>query len=107
MLGFTVVPAGTEVADVRAMVVRGFQPPLVALFYVIAVGLLSLHLAHGIDSLFQTLGWRNARWARALRGFALVACTVYFVLSAAIPGAVLAGALTPSSGAKHVSAVHR
>ena len=107
VLGFTVVPAGTEVADVRAMVVRGFQPPLVALFYVIAVGLLSLHLAHGIDSLFQTLGWRNARWARALRGFALVACTVYFVLSAAIPGAVLAGALTPSSGAKHVSAVHR
>jgi succinate dehydrogenase / fumarate reductase cytochrome b subunit len=66
VLGVTVVPAGTEVLDVRSMVILGFGNPLVAVFYIVAVGLLSLHLLHGADSLFQTLGWRNHRWERGL-----------------------------------------
>lgn len=94
VLGFTVVRAGTEVLDVYRMVVLGFQPPVVAFFYILAVGLLSLHLLHGMDSLFQTLGWRNARWARPLRAVVTVACIAYFVGNAAIPGSVLAGRLT-------------
>jgi succinate dehydrogenase / fumarate reductase cytochrome b subunit len=106
ILGFTVVEAGTKVHDVHSMVVLGFQAPLVALFYILAVGLLSLHLLHGMDSLFQTVGWRNARWARPLRAVVTVACLAYFVCTAAIPGSVLAGRLTPGSAAKSAPAAH-
>lgn len=108
VLGFTVVRAGTQVLDVRSMLVLGFQPPVVAFFYIFAIGLLSLHMLHGMDSLFQTLGWRNARWARALRIVVMVACVAYFIGNAAIPGAVQAGRLTPSSAGagKFVPAVH-
>lgn len=97
VLGFTVVRAGTEVLDVYSMMIRGFQPPLVSLFYIVAVGLLSLHLLHGMESLFQTIGWRNARWSGALRAVVIVACAGYFICNAAIPGSVLAGRLTPAT----------
>lgn len=97
--GFPVVAAGTKVADVHSMVVLGFRSPVVALFYIVAVGLLSFHLLHGIDSLFQTLGWRTARWDGCLRGIAVVFCLAYFAGNLAIPGAVLAGKLQPRTTA--------
>jgi succinate dehydrogenase / fumarate reductase, cytochrome b subunit len=93
ILGFTAVRAGTEVLDVRSMVIRGFENPVVALFYIVAVGLLSLHLLHGADSLFQTLGWRNHRWERALRIVVTACCAAYFLGNLAIPGGVLVGVL--------------
>ena len=93
VLGFTVVSKGAEVLDVHSMVVLGFKPPLVAAFYILAVGLLSLHLLHGAESLFQTFGWRNARWARPLRAVVTLACALYFLGNLAIPAAVLAGLL--------------
>ncbi len=95
IIGLTVVRAGTEVLDVRRMVIRGFQNPVVAVFYIVAVGLLSLHLLHGAESLFQTLGWRNERWARGLRTVVTLGCAAYFLGNLAIPGAVLAGMLQP------------
>jgi succinate dehydrogenase / fumarate reductase cytochrome b subunit len=106
VLGFTVVPAGTEVLDVHSMVILGFQPPLVAGFYLLAVTLLSLHLLHGMDSLFQTLGWRNSRWSQSLRSVVILACLAYFAGNVAIPGAVLTGKLSPESAAKSAPAAH-
>jgi succinate dehydrogenase / fumarate reductase cytochrome b subunit len=106
IFGITVVPAGTEVLDVYRMVILGFQPPIVAFFYILAVGLLSLHLLHGMDSLFQTMGWRNARWSRGLRGIVMIACLAYFVCNAAIPGSVLAGRLTPTTPKSAPVATH-
>ena len=104
--GFVTVKAGTtDVLDVYSMVILGFQNPIVSLFYVVAVGLLSFHLLHGIDSLFQTLGLRSERWANLLHKIALVFCVVYFLGNLAIPGAVLAGKLQPRS--TNVAAVHR
>ncbi len=93
VLGVTVVRAGTDVLDVRSMVILGFGNRYVAVFYIVAVGLLSLHLLHGADSLFQTLGWRSQRWERGLRVAVAVFCAAYFVGNLAIPGAVLAGVL--------------
>ena len=93
--GFVVVRAGTTVLDVHSMVILGFQEKVVALFYIIAVGLLSVHLLHGFDSLFQTLGLRSAKWSGALRKIAVVFCLAYFLGNLAIPGAVLAGKLQP------------
>ena len=106
VLGFTVVPAGTEVLDVRRMVILGFQPKLVAGFYILAVGLLSLHLLHGMDSLFQTLGWRNSRWSQSLRTVVILACLAYFLGNVAIPGAVLSGKLSATSAAPSAPAGH-
>ena len=93
--GFVVVKAGTEVLDVHTMVVRGFENPVVALFYIAAVGLLSIHLLHGFDSLFQTLGLRSAKWSGALRKVTVVFCAAYFFFNLTIPASVLAGRLKP------------
>ena len=92
--GFPVVHAGAQVLDVYNMVILGFQQPVVALFYIIAVGLLSFHLLHGADSMFQTLGWRSEKWAGALRKIVIVFCAAYFLGNLAIPGAVLLGKLS-------------
>jgi succinate dehydrogenase / fumarate reductase, cytochrome b subunit len=93
VMGFTAVRAGTEVLDVRSMVIRGFMNPAVSIFYILAVGLLSLHLLHGADSLFQTLGWRNHRWERGLHAAVALFCAAYFLGNLAIPGGVLLGML--------------
>ncbi len=97
VMGIPVVPAGTEVLDVHSMVILGFQQPVVAVFYIIAVGLLSFHLVHGFDSLFQTLGLRSAKWAGALRKIAIVFCLLYFIGNLLIPASVLLGRLQPRS----------
>jgi succinate dehydrogenase / fumarate reductase cytochrome b subunit len=93
--GFLVVKAGTEVLDVHTMVIRGFQNSLVSLFYIVAVGLLSFHLLHGFDSLFQTLGLRSEKWSGALRKIAVVFCAAYFFFNLMIPLSVLDGAIKP------------
>jgi len=93
--GFPVVKPGAEVLDVHEMMVRGFVSPLVSLFYIIAVGLLSFHLLHGFDSMFQTLGLRSGRWSAGLRKLSIVFCLAYFLGNLAIPAAVLAGKLQP------------
>lgn len=95
VLGIPVVSAGTEVLDVHSMVILGFMNPLVSLFYITAVGLLSLHLLHGVDSLFQTLGLRNAKWSGLLRKVAVVFCTLYFIGNLAIPASVMLGKIQP------------
>jgi succinate dehydrogenase / fumarate reductase, cytochrome b subunit len=95
VFGLTAVKAGAEVEDVHTMVIRGFQPPLISLFYIVAVGLLSFHLLHGFDSLFQTFGLRSHKWAGGLRTLAIVFCAAYFFFNLTIPGSVLAGRLQP------------
>jgi succinate dehydrogenase / fumarate reductase cytochrome b subunit len=80
---------GTMVRDVYAMMVHGFSRVGVSVFYVIAVGLLSYHLSHGIVSMVQTLGLKNEKWTSGLERFSRTYCWLYFLLNAAIPLAVL------------------
>jgi succinate dehydrogenase / fumarate reductase cytochrome b subunit len=98
LLGFPVVAKGQEVHDVYSMVYLGFSHPLVSLFYIIAVGLLSFHLAHGADSMFQSLGWRSEKWAGLLKKIVAFYCVLYFLGNLAIPGAILAGMAKPAAG---------
>ena len=59
---------GQRVPDVYAMMVLGFQVGWVVLFYLVAQGLLFLHLGHGVAAMFQSLGLRNhVWWPRVLR----------------------------------------
>lgn len=79
--------------NVYAMVVAGFSHPAVALFYIVSMILLCLHLSHGISSVFQTLGLRNERWRGRLD---VVAVAYGWVIAAgfiSIPLAVLIGCL--------------
>lgn len=80
---------GTAVRDVYAMIVEGFSNVSVSVFYIIAVGLLSYHLSHGVVSMVQSLGLKNEQWTRGLERFAVTYCWGYFLLNAAIPLAVL------------------
>ena len=84
--------------DVYSMVYLGFTHPVVSLFYIVAVGLLTLHLLHGVDSMFQTFGLRNLRWAGGLRRAVTVLCALYLLGNIAIPGAILTGAVKPAAG---------
>ena len=95
VFGFPAVRAGAIVPDVHSMMILGFQNVFVSIFYIIAVGLLSYHILHGFESLFQTLGWRSGKWARGLRAASVLFCTAYFLGNLAIPGAVLLGKLQP------------
>jgi succinate dehydrogenase / fumarate reductase cytochrome b subunit len=107
LAGFPVVAAGQSVPDVYSMVVLGFQNVVVSIFYMIAIGLLSVHLLHGADSLFQTLGWRSSRWSGCLRKICVVFALLYFIGNLAIPGAVLMGKLTPLQTPAAVHAAQR
>ena len=71
---------------------------LFSLFYIVAVGLLSLHLWHGTDSIFQTLGLRNNAWSACLRKVVAIYCLVYFLGNLAIPGTILTGLVKPAQG---------
>ncbi len=45
--------------DIFKMMVVGFSNPVVALFYIVAMALLCLHLSHGVSSMFQSVGWKK------------------------------------------------
>lgn len=79
---------GRRMHDVFAMVLVGFSYPAVAAFYVFAIGLLCLHLSHGVSSMFQSLGVRNAKWRGWLDKVALAYGMIIFLGFIAVPVAV-------------------
>jgi len=89
----TVLADGTPVRDVHSMMVLGFQDPLISLFYLLAVGLLSWHLRHGLVSMFQSVGLKTRSWARFLNRATLAICVLYFLGNALIVVAVMSGAV--------------
>jgi succinate dehydrogenase / fumarate reductase cytochrome b subunit len=98
ILGIPVVAKDLPVHDVYSMVFLGFAHPVVSLFYIIAVGLLSFHLVHGAESMFQTLGWKSGRWAGLLKKVVVLYSVLYFLGNLAIPGAILTGLARPAPG---------
>lgn len=74
--------------DVHAMLVAGFQQPLVSLFYLVAVGLLCLHLSHGMSAMFQSLGMQEGLWRTRLENGARGLAIALFAGYASIPVAV-------------------
>ena len=77
--------------DVYGMMVKGFQNKAASAFYILGVGLLAMHLNHGIGSLFQTLGLNSTKlrplWEKGGVAFAWL----IFLGYASIPVAVLTG----------------
>ncbi len=75
--------------DVYSMVVSGFQNYWVSGFYILAMGLLCMHLSHGFSSVFQTFGVRNRVLAPLLDKGSYVLGAVLFLGNSAIPVAIL------------------
>jgi succinate dehydrogenase / fumarate reductase cytochrome b subunit len=77
--------------DVYSNLVYGFLQWPVSLAYIIAVGLLCLHLSHGIWSMFQTLGFSHPRYTPRIKRTARAIAILYFIGYASIPLGVLSG----------------
>jgi succinate dehydrogenase / fumarate reductase cytochrome b subunit len=85
---------GPNQPDVRANMVTGFQHPVVAGFYIFAMVLLSMHLFHGLWSMFQSVGLNHPRYTPALRRAAGVIAILISAGNISIPLAVLMGFVT-------------
>jgi succinate dehydrogenase / fumarate reductase, cytochrome b subunit len=72
-------------------VVAAFAVWPVALFYIVAMGALCLHLSHGIWSMLQTLGWNTARNETTLKIISRVIAVAVFAGFTSVPVAVMAG----------------
>ncbi len=81
---------GVPVTNVYGMLYIAFSNPWMSLMYVVATGLVAVHMSHGVASIFQSFGWRTSRLKpiqeRISRGFGLFV----FVGLGSIPVAVLA-----------------
>ncbi|MFN3408410.1 MAG: succinate dehydrogenase cytochrome b subunit [Limisphaerales bacterium] len=91
---------GRVVHDVFAMIVYGFGVWYVSLFYLLSVGLLSLHLSHGIAAMCQSLGLRSHAWWPVISNGAKIWAVALFLGYAVIPLGVMAG-----FGKGHIQAV--
>jgi succinate dehydrogenase / fumarate reductase cytochrome b subunit len=77
--------------DVYRNVVTGFSWWPAALFYVISMVLLGLHLRHGVWSLFQSLGVSHPRYLAAAQAGATAFSTVIVLGNVSFPLSVLFG----------------
>lgn len=80
--------------DVFTMVVSSFSHAVIALVYVGAMVVLFLHLSHGIQSFFQTMGWNNDKSLPTIGKIGKVVATVLLVGYAVIPVSILTGILS-------------
>jgi len=85
--------------DVYGMVVAGFSNPLVSILYIVSMGLLALHLSHGVQSVFQTLGLNGPRFQPLIKCAGLGLAVLVFVGNISMPLAILLGLGPFSTGA--------
>lgn len=77
--------------DIYSMFILGFQQPVVAISYVLANGLLAVHLSHGARSFFQSLGLRAHKYEAMIRAVGYTVAVVVGVPNMLMPLAVLSG----------------
>jgi succinate dehydrogenase / fumarate reductase cytochrome b subunit len=75
--------------DIYQMLILGFSNGWVSGFYVLGVGLLCIHLSHGVGAMFQSLGLKNEAYAPTIDRCAKVIAIVIFLGYISIPLAVL------------------
>lgn len=85
---YTYLLDGKEVHNAWLMVIHGFSWWPATLFYILAMVLLASHLTHGIQSIFQTLGWRSKKSANLIDTFAKGYTAVIFIGFISIPIAI-------------------
>jgi succinate dehydrogenase / fumarate reductase cytochrome b subunit len=75
--------------DVYGNLVTGFRVPIVAIFYLLAMVALALHLRHGVWSVFQTLGVSHPHVSPLRRRLAVLLAVLVPAGLATIPLAIL------------------
>jgi succinate dehydrogenase / fumarate reductase, cytochrome b subunit len=95
LMQFTFGVGGTPFmeSDAYGNVINGFRVPAVSLFYILAMGLLCIHLRHGLSSVVQSLGLHHPRYTPRLKAWAVIIATLIFLGFTSIPVAVLAGVI--------------
>lgn len=81
--------------DVYSMVVAGFTTPWLAVLYIAAQVVLFIHLLHGVQSSFQTLGLKNSRFAPVIRLIGFAVAVAILVGNVGIVVGVWAGLAPP------------
>lgn len=72
-------------------VIAGLSSWPIAIFYIVAMAALSMHLYHGIWSAFQTLGFNTSRNTRSLKTMCRLLALAVFAGFVSVPVSVLAG----------------
>jgi len=80
--------------DVFTMVINSFQHGIVALLYVVSMIILFLHLNHGMQSFFQTMGWNNDCSLPVVSKVCKVIAVIFLIGYSSIPIVILARILT-------------
>jgi succinate dehydrogenase / fumarate reductase cytochrome b subunit len=93
LMQFTYGVGGTPYneLDPYGNVLNGFRVPAIAAFYMLAMGLLCLHLRHGLWSMFQTVGLHHQRFTSRIQVLAILVALAIFFGFVSIPVAVLTG----------------
>lgn len=81
--------------DVYMMVVHSFDMFGIVIAYLIGMTALLLHLFHGIQSSFQTLGINNDRSLPVVVKTGATAAIIFFLAYIAIPISIISGILKP------------
>lgn len=95
LMEFTWGVGGTRFipGDAYGNLVAGFEVPGVAVFYIFSMGLLCLHLSHGLSSFLQSLGFHHPRYTPRVKKLAVAVAVLIFLGFSSIPVAVMAGVI--------------
>ena len=87
LLHFTVGAGGTSFEEGKAYenLVAGFKVWYIAVFYILSMALLCLHLYHGIWSMAQTLGFHHPKYTPKLRQLSKLIAVAFFLGFSSIP----------------------
>jgi succinate dehydrogenase / fumarate reductase cytochrome b subunit len=85
------IEGGGGMVDVFYMMVQGFSSIFAVLIYVIAMVFLFLHVSHGFQSLFQTIGLSNDRTLPVMGNLSKLVGVVLLVGYASIPLLIIFG----------------
>jgi succinate dehydrogenase / fumarate reductase cytochrome b subunit len=77
--------------DVYEMLVYSFKSPVMSVSYIVAMVFVGMHLAHGISSLFQTLGLNHPKYNPLIRSAGPVLGVLLAAGYISIPVAILLG----------------
>jgi len=106
-----IVPLYPETApnspDAYDNVITGFQHPAIAIFYIVAVILLSMHLYHGLWSMFQSVGFHHRRYTPQLQKGAAIFAIVVAIGYISIPVAAMAHWISPDAAMANKGKVDR
>jgi succinate dehydrogenase / fumarate reductase cytochrome b subunit len=73
---YTTTVSGVEMRDLYKLLVEVFSKPAFAFGYVLCLGLLGMHLKHGVQAAVQSLGFRHPKYTPMIKIAAVVYATV-------------------------------